>query len=77
MAQATIRALAVNAAQGQHRAQRLFAEMLSATELQNIQLADEWLNTTLDCKIEWDQELLRRERMGITDLPSRCRIPIK
>ena len=69
MAKAVIRALAVNAAKGQHRAQRLFAEMLTTTERQNKQLADEWLNTAMDYKIEWDQELLRRERMGITDLP--------
>lgn len=69
MAQAVMRSLAVNAAKGQHRAQRLFAEMLSTTERQNKQLADEWLSTAMDYKIEWDQELERRKRLGITDLP--------
>ncbi|SLN68235.1 hypothetical protein ROA7450_03649 [Roseovarius albus] len=69
MAQAVIRSLAVNAAKGHHRAQRLFAEMLSTTERQNKQLADEWLSTAMDYKIEWDQELERRKRLGITDLP--------
>lgn len=69
MAQAIVRALAVNAAKGQHRAQRLFAEMLSTTERQNKALADEWFNTALDCKIEWDEELRRREAQGITHLP--------
>ncbi len=69
MAQAVVRALAVNAAKVQHRAQRLFAEMLTTTERQNKQLADEWLNTAMDYKIEWDRELSRRERHGITDLP--------
>mgnify|MGYP001054567919 CR=1 FL=1 len=69
MAQAVMRSLSVNAAKGQHRAQRLFAEMLSTTERQNKQLADEWLSTAMDYKIEWDQELDRRARLGITDLP--------
>jgi len=69
MAQAVVRALAVNAAKGQHRAQRLFAEMLSSTERQNKALADEWLQTAIDYKVEWEQELQRREALGITDLP--------
>jgi hypothetical protein len=70
MAQAIVRAMAVNAAKGQHRAQRLFAEMLAATERQNKALADEWLETAITYKVEWDQELARRERLGITDLPA-------
>lgn len=69
MAQAIVRALAVNAAKGQHRSQRLFAEMLTTTERQNKELADAWFNTALDYKIEWDRELERRRQLGITDLP--------
>lgn len=69
MAQAVVRSLAVNAAKGLHRSQRLFAEMLSATERQNKELADEWFSTALDYKIEWERELDRRKRLGITDLP--------
>jgi len=69
IAQAVVRALAVNAAKGQHRAQRLFAEMLSTTERQNKALSDAWLNTAMDYKIEWDRELARRAKLGITDLP--------
>ena len=69
MAQAVMRALAVNAAKGQHRAQRLFAELLSTTEGQNKALNDEWLNVAITYKIEWERELHRRERLGITDLP--------
>lgn len=69
MAQAIVRALAVNAAKGQHRAQRLFAEMLSSTERQNKALADEWLQTAMNYKIEWEEELRRRERFNVTDLP--------
>ena len=41
MAQAIIRALAVNAARGQHRSQHLFAELLSETERANKQQSDE------------------------------------
>jgi len=69
MAQAVVRALAVNAAKGQHRAQRLFAEMLSSTKRQNKALADEWLQTAIEYKVEWERELLRRETLGITNLP--------
>ncbi|TFL16158.1 DUF5681 domain-containing protein [Jannaschia formosa] len=69
MAQAIVRALAVNAAKGQHRAQRLFAEMLTSTERQNKALADEWLETAINYKIEWDGELHRRAVLGITHLP--------
>jgi hypothetical protein len=69
MAQAIMRALAVNAAKGQHRAQRLFSEMLTRTESQNKALADEWLETAINYKIDWEQELHRRERLNITNLP--------
>lgn len=69
MAQAIMRSLAVNAAKGQHRAQRLFAELLSTTERQNKALHDAWLDTAMTYKIEWDRELDRRARLGITDLP--------
>jgi hypothetical protein len=69
MAKAIIRALAVSAAKGQPRAQRLFAELLSATESANKQLHDEWLNTVFDYKANWEGELARRERLGITGLP--------
>ncbi|SDK65238.1 DUF5681 domain-containing protein [Aliiruegeria lutimaris] len=67
MAQAIVRSLAVNAAKGQHRAQRLFAEMLTSTESQNRALADEWLEIANEYKAYWERELERRERLGITD----------
>lgn len=52
MAQAVIRSLAVNAAKGQHRAQRLFAELLAGTETANRRLHDEWLNAAMSYKVE-------------------------
>ncbi|MCA8881918.1 MAG: hypothetical protein KDA73_18630 [Rhodobacteraceae bacterium] len=69
IAQAVIRSLAVNAARGNARAQRLFTEMLWSTERENKELADTWLETAMTYKIEWERELDRRARLGITDLP--------
>jgi hypothetical protein len=69
MAQAIIRCLAVNAARGQHRAQRLFVELLASTESANRALHDAWLDTAMTYKIEWERELDRRARLGITELP--------
>ncbi len=69
IAQAVLRSLAVNAVKGQHRSQRLFAELLSAVETSNKALHDTWFSTALDYKIAWDAELLRRDRANITHLP--------
>lgn len=69
IAQAVVRSLAVNAAKGNARAQRLFTEMLWSTERENKQLNDEWLDVAMSYKIEWERELDRRARLGITDLP--------
>lgn len=69
MAQAIVRAVAVNAVKGQQRAQRLFTELLTTTERENKALSDEWLDMAMTYKIEWERELERRERLGIKDLP--------
>jgi len=69
IARAVLRSLAVNAVKGQHRSQRLFAELLSAVETSNKLLNDEWLDAALTYKIEWDRELDRRRVLGITHLP--------
>ena len=66
MAQAVVRALAVNAARGQHRAQQLFAELISEVERANFALWDEHLTAAIEYKHEWEQELERRERLGLT-----------
>lgn len=68
MAQAIIRSLAVNAAKGQHRAQRLFAELLASTERERAALHERFFGAALDYKIAWERELDRREALGITDL---------
>jgi hypothetical protein len=69
MAQAIVRSLAVNAAKGNPRAQRLFTELLAATERDNKRLHDEWLETAIEYKVDWERELERRQRHGITDAP--------
>ena len=69
MAQAVIRSLAVNAAKGNQRAQRLFTELLFTTERENKRLHDEWLDVAITYKIEWERELARRERLGIAAGP--------
>jgi len=70
MAQAIVRSLAVNAAKGNQRAQRLFTELLAATERDNKRLHDEWLETAIEYKVEWDKELERRKQLGITNAPA-------
>lgn len=69
IAQAVIRSLGVKAVKGDHRSQRLFAELLGATERADKMLADEWLDVAMTYKIEWEREFDRRARFGITDLP--------
>ena len=66
MATAIIRSLALNAAKGQHRSQRLFSELLHRTETALKVQHDEWLETAFDYKVQWERELERRERLGIT-----------
>jgi hypothetical protein len=65
MAQAIVRSLAVNAAKGQHRAQQLFAELLTMTERANKALHDEYLQTVIEYKVDWERELERRRTFDI------------
>ncbi len=66
MAQAIIRSLAVGAAKGQQRSQRLFTELLVMTERENRAVYDAWFQTVIDYKNGWDQELERRKVLGIS-----------
>ena len=69
LAQAVMRSISVNAAKGNARAQRLFAQLLADTESSRKLLHDEFFEKALTYKIEWDRELERRRQMGITHLP--------
>jgi hypothetical protein len=66
MAQAVIRSLAVNAAKGNQRAQRLFTELLFTTERENKRLHDDFLDAAISYKVRWERELERRQRLGTT-----------
>jgi hypothetical protein len=65
IAEAVVRSIALAAAKGHQRSQRLFTDMLSSTERANKALYDEWLETAIDYKVEWEKELERRKRLGI------------
>jgi hypothetical protein len=69
IAEAVIRSIALAAAKGHQRSQRLFTEMLSSTERANKALHDEWLETAIEYKVEWQRELERRSRFGIVATP--------
>ena len=43
--------------------------LLAETESSRKLLANEWLDTAITYKVEWEKELDRRSRPGITDLP--------
>jgi hypothetical protein len=65
IAQAVVRAMAVNAARGQHRAQRLFAELLTTTESANNSLYREYFGTALDYRKYWQGEIARCKALGL------------
>ena len=69
IAQAVLRSLAGNAVKGQHRSQRLFAELLASVENSNKALHDEWLRTAISCKVDWECELERRKRLNLIGQP--------
>lgn len=66
MAQAIIRSLALNAAKGQHRSQRLFSELLHRTETALKAQHDASIEQAFEYKVQWERELERRQRLGIT-----------
>jgi hypothetical protein len=65
IAQAVVRAMAVNAARGQHRAQRLFADLLTTTESANNTLYREYFGTALDYRKYWQGEIARCKALGL------------
>ena len=51
MVQAVIRSIAVNAARGDHRSQKMFTELVNMTEAKNKKLHDDFLGTMVDYKL--------------------------
>jgi hypothetical protein len=66
MAEAIVRALAVNAARGQLRSQQVFTKMLSETEHARGVQMKQLLDRSLNYKVDWEEELDRRKKLGIT-----------
>src|SRR3954452_10033400 len=65
MAQAVVRSLAVSAAKGSQRAQRLFTALITTTERERRKARDSELEAAIVYKVAWDRELERRRRFGI------------
>lgn len=65
VAQAVVRSIAVKAAKGEYRAQLLFTEMLTTTEIANKRLHDEWLETAIIYKTHWEHEIDRCKQQGL------------
>jgi hypothetical protein len=65
MAQAIVRSLAVTAAKGNTRAQRLFAELLTSIEASNKRAQDELMETAIAYKQNTQDELARRSHFNI------------
>jgi hypothetical protein len=65
--QAMIRSVALNAAKGNPRSQRMFIELLQWVEREDKALYDQYLQAGIEYKVEWERELKRRERLGIDE----------
>jgi hypothetical protein len=61
-----VRSIAVNAARGDLRAQKTFMDLVSKKEAKDKKAHDELLQTMIDYKISWQEEIKRCELMGIT-----------
>ena len=65
MAQAVIRSIAVNAVRGDQRSQKMFTDLVNTTVVKNKKLHDELLQTMIDYKHSWEEEIERCTLIGI------------
>lgn len=65
MAQAIARSVAVSAAKGNVRAQRLFLEMLGDIETENYQTYASYVQTMIDYKYDWEEVIERCKQQGL------------
>ena len=65
MAEAIVRSIAVNAAKGQARSQKMFTQMLSTVERERLNLHNEWLQTAIEYKISWMERIEDAKRRGL------------
>jgi hypothetical protein len=66
---AAVRTLANKGLKGETRSLKNFMELVGLVEQERNETWREYLKTMIDYKYDWDQELDRRKRLGITDLP--------
>lgn len=64
--QAVIRSLALSAAKGHQRSQRLFTELLRLVEGEHKAHYEDYLEAAITYKTGWESELERRAKLGIT-----------
>jgi hypothetical protein len=65
IAQAVIRSMAVNAVRGDQRSQKMFTDLLNTTEAKNKKLHDEYVQTMINYKHSWEEEIERCKLIGI------------
>ncbi len=63
--QAILRSVALSAAKGHQRSQRMFTDLLQCVERENKAFHDSWLETAIGYKIDGMREVKRREKLGI------------
>ncbi len=68
IAQAVIRSLAVNAAKGQPRAQKIFTDMVAKVERDTRQAHEELVQAALEYKLSAEDEIRYREAQGLPTL---------
>ena len=64
--QAIFRNIALNAAKGHQKSQRMIVDLLQQVEGDGRALDNELIKTTIEYKVWWEQELYRREKLGVT-----------
>lgn len=65
VAKAVVRSMAVNAAKGNTRAQKLFSEMLSKTETELRSDKQELFETAVEYKLKWEEVIEHNEKHGL------------
>ncbi len=65
MAQAVVRSMAVNAAKGDHRAQKTFTDLVTKKEAKDKKLYDDYAQTMIDYKFSWEEEIRLRKMQGL------------
>lgn len=66
IARAVSRSVSINAAKGKYRQQRLFLEYYDKVKAAAQRVENEIWDIAISYKVEWERELMRRKRLGIT-----------